>query len=137
MRYKTAGRRLVCDIMERNAHRQFTVEELYAALVAEGASVGKSSLYRLTEALCDEGILRKFKETEQSAATFQYIGTDAECGKHLHLKCDVCGKLIHLECAMSRELVSHILADHGFRIDSKKSVLFGKCATCSKEAQIH
>lgn len=135
MRYKTAGRRLVCDLMERNAHRQYTVEELYAALVAEGATVGKSSLYRLTEALCSEGILRKFKETEQSSATFQYIGTDADCGRHLHLKCDVCGKLVHLECAMSRELVSHILADHGFRIDSKKSVLFGKCAACSKETQ--
>ncbi len=135
MRYKTAGRRLVCDLMERNAHRQYTVEELYAALVAEGATVGKSSLYRLTEVLCSEGILRKFKENEQSAATFQYIGTDADCGRHLHLKCDVCGRLIHLECAMSRELVSHILADHGFRIDSKKSVLFGKCAACSKEAQ--
>ena len=135
MRYKTAGRRLVCDLMGRNAHRQYTVEELYAALVAEGATVGKSSLYRLTEVLCSEGILRKFKENEQSAATFQYIGTDADCGRHLHLKCDVCGRLIHLECAMSRELVSHILADHGFRIDSKKSVLFGKCAACSKEAQ--
>ena len=135
MRYKTAGRRLVCALMERNTDRQFTVEELYAALTAEGANVGKSSLYRLTEALCDEGILRKFKANEQSAATFQYVGNDADCGRHLHLKCDGCGKLIHLECSMSRELVSHILADHGFRIDSKKSVLFGKCAACAMEAQ--
>lgn len=134
MRYKTAGRRLVCDFMERNAHRQFTVDELYTALIADGGTVGKSSLYRLTETLCAEGILRKFKENEQSSATFQYIGTDIECSRHLHLKCDVCGKLVHLECAMSRELVSHILADHGFRIDSKKSVLFGKCAACSKDA---
>ena len=135
MRYKTAGRRLVCDFMERNAHRQFTVDELYSALTSDGATVGKSSLYRLTESLCDDGVLRKFKENEQSSATFQYVGNDAECGQHLHLKCDECGRLIHLECSMSRELVSHILADHGFRIDSKKSVLFGKCAACNRESQ--
>ena len=132
MRYKTEGRRQLCDFMERNAHRQFTVDELYAALVTEGATVGKSSLYRLTEAMCADGILRKFKENEQSAATFQYIGSDAACHEHLHLKCDGCGKLIHLECSMSRELVSHILADHGFRIDSKKSVIFGTCAACAR-----
>lgn len=134
MRYKTAGRRLVCDLMNRNAHRQYTVDELFAALSAEGAVIGKSSLYRITEALCADGILRKFKETEQSSAAFQYIGTDTDCGRHLHLKCDGCGKLIHLECAMSRELVSHILADHGFRIDSKKSVLFGRCADCAQKS---
>lgn len=134
MRYKTAGRLQLCDFMEKNAHRQFTVDQLYTELSAAGVSVGKSSLYRLTEALCDEGILRKFKETEHSSATFQYIGSDAACHEHLHLKCDGCGKLIHLECSMSRRLVSHILADHGFLIDSKKSVIFGTCAACAKKA---
>ena len=48
---------------------------------------------------------------------------------YLH-KCAVCGRLIHLECAMSRDLVAHILEDHGFRIDSKKSVLWGTCEDC-------
>lgn len=132
MRYNTTGRRKLIAFMESHTDRQYTVEELYGAMTADGSRVGKSSLYRLLEGLCDEGILRKFRENEQSASTFQYIGTDADCGQHLHLKCAVCGRLIHLECAMSRELVAHILHEHGFRIDSKKSVLWGVCEECGK-----
>ena len=133
MRYNTAGRRQLMAYMAEHAERQFTVDELYEALVGTGATVGKSSVYRLCEKLCQEGILRKFRENEQSAATFQYVGSDADCGQHLHLKCSACGRLIHLECAMSRELVAHILLDHGFRIDSKKSVLWGLCDACGTE----
>ena len=132
MRYNTAGRRLLTAFMEAHSDRPYTVDEIYTALTADGNEVGKSSLYRLAETLCAEGVLRKFRENEQSAATFQYVGNDAECEHHLHLKCQVCGKLVHLECAMSRELISHILGEHGFRIDSKKSVLLGKCDACSK-----
>lgn len=130
MRYNTSGRRKLIAFMESHAEAQYTVEELFAAMTRDGDAVGKSSLYRLLESLCEEGVLRKFRENEQSAATFQYIGTDADCGQHLHLKCAVCGRLIHLECAMSRDLVAHILEDHGFRIDSKKSVLWGTCEDC-------
>ena len=130
MRYNTAGRRKLVEFMESNADRQYTVEEVFTALTEDGRNVGKSSVYRLCEKLCTEGVLRKFKENEQSAATFQYIGTDTDCGRHLHLKCSDCGKLIHLECSMSRELVAHILEEHGFRVDSKRSVLWGKCDAC-------
>ena len=132
MRYNTTGRRQLLAYMEANAERQFTVDALYEALTEAGATVGKSSVYRLCEKLCAEGILRKFRENEQSSATFQFVGSDADCGQHLHLKCSSCGRLIHLECAMSRELVAHILMDHGFRIDSKKSVLWGMCDKCGE-----
>ncbi len=132
MRYNTAGRRRLVAFMESHADRPYTVEEIYTALTADGSEVGKSSLYRLAERFCNEGILRKFRENEQSAATFQYVGNDADCGSHLHLKCEVCGRLIHLECTMSRDLLAHILKEHGFRIDSKKSVLLGKCEMCGE-----
>ncbi len=135
MRYNTAGRRKLLAFMESHADRQYSVEEIYAAMTEDGDNVGKSSLYRLLEALCAEGILRKFREKEQSAAAFQYVGNDADCGQHLHLKCDKCGRLIHLECSMSRELVAHILDEHGFRIDSKRSVIWGLCRQCGAAKQ--
>ena len=52
MRYNTAGRRQLMAYMAEHAERQFTVDELYEALVATGATVGKSSVYRLCEKLC-------------------------------------------------------------------------------------
>lgn len=128
--YNTAGKKALIEYLSQNAHRQFTVDELYAELCTAGASVGKSSLYRLLERLVADGAVRKFKESELASAAFQYVGNDKECEKHLHLKCADCGCLVHLECQSSIELLAHIYEEHGFFIDSKKSVLYGKCKDC-------
>jgi Fur family ferric uptake transcriptional regulator len=131
--YNTAGKKALIEYMAQNFERQFTVDELYAALSDAGTSVGKSSLYRLLERLVADGAVRKFKESELSSAVFQYIGSDEGCSRHLHLKCAECGKLVHLECPNSIELIAHIYEEHGFSIDSKKSVLYGKCKDCQTE----
>ena len=131
--YNTAGKKALIEYMARNPDRQYTVDELFSALTAVGASVGKSSLYRLLEHLVADGAVRKFKESERSSAAFQYIGSDENCSHHLHLKCAECGKLVHLECPNSTKLVAHIYEEHGFFIDSKKSVLYGKCKDCQTE----
>ncbi len=128
--YNTVGKRLLIEFLARNAERTFTVDELFEALTESGASIGKSSLYRLLEKLVTDGAVRKFKESEKSAE-FQYLG-DEECYHHLHLKCESCGKLVHLKCRRSSRLLAHIFTEHGFSIDSKKSVLYGKCEDCQK-----
>ena len=75
------------------------------------------------------------KESELSSSVFQYIGSDEECCRHLHLKCADCGKLVHLECPNSIELLRHIYEEHNFSIDSKKSVLYGRCRDCQKNTE--
>ncbi len=131
--YNTAGKKALVGFLEEHTDKQFTVEALSAALAARDIAIGKSSLYRLLEKLCAEGAVRKFKHEETDASLFQYIGSDAECGLHLHLKCTVCGKLVHLHCAQSAALVEHIFHDHGFTVDRKRSVLYGLCHACEKK----
>lgn len=128
--YNTANRASLLTFLEKVPDRQFTVESLYAELCAEGITIGKSSLYRILDKLCAEGTVRKFRDAERDSSFFQYVGSDAECDHHLHLKCIACGKLIHLECGMAGDLVKHIREEHGFVIDSKKSVLYGLCREC-------
>ena len=131
--YNTSGKKALVRFLAAHDDRQFTVEELFAALTAEEIRIGKSSLYRLLERLCAEGAVRKFKQEQSDASLFQYIGSDAECAHHLHLKCSECGKLVHLHCDMSAELVEHIFHDHGFSIDRKRSVLYGICRECESK----
>lgn len=131
--YNTANRALLVAFLSRESERQFTVESLHDALSAQGMPIGKSSLYRILEKLCASGEVRKF--TEGESAVFQYIGDDSACGSHLHLKCSECGRLIHLECDKSGELLAHIARDHGFQIDSKKSVLYGHCRSCCERGE--
>lgn len=130
--YNTSGKRKLIAFLAKNEHKEYSVQSLHEALTAEGIEIGKSSLYRLLEKLCESGAVRKFRDEATDLAVFQYVGDDAECARHLHLKCKTCGRLIHLHCELAGELVSHISAEHGFRIDSKGSVLYGICRACGE-----
>ena len=130
--YNTIGKRLVSDFLLKNADKQYTVDELYEALMLEGATIGKSSLYRLLEKLSGEGLVRKFKREDDTFTAFQFAGDRKDCELHLHLKCSECGRLVHLECNRSLSLIEHVCKEHGFFIDNKKSVLYGTCKDCKK-----
>ena len=133
--YKTEGRKRLLEFLESHPDRQFPVGELAEELErfcgAELRGSCKSSLYRHLSELCDEGTVRKYRNETQSAYVYQYVGR-GDCCYHFHLKCLSCGALIHLECAVSQELLSHIRSDHGFRVDSGRSILYGICEGCAK-----
>ena len=133
--YKTAGRQRLLEFLQSHPDRQFPVDELAEELDRgrEAPSGGnrKSSLYRHLSELCHEGTVRKYRSDTQSAYVYQYVGR-GECCRHFHLKCVSCGALIHLECAVSQELLTHIRSDHGFSVDSGRSILYGTCAGCAK-----
>ena len=132
--YKTAGRQKLLDFLQSHPDRQFTVDELVVELNRTRkdtkAGSGKSTLYRHLSELCDEGTARKYRSDTQSAYVYQYVGT-GDCCHHFHLKCVSCGTLVHLECTVSEELLAHIQSDHGFRVDSGRSILYGMCEDCA------
>jgi Fur family ferric uptake transcriptional regulator len=130
--YQTSGKQKLVAFLSRNGGKQYSVDALHAEMTAEGAVIGKSSLYRQLEALCAKGAVRKFRDENSKVSYFQYIGDDSGCSEHLHLKCEACGKLIHLHCEQARALLSHITSEHGFGINSKKSVLYGLCRDCKE-----
>lgn len=134
--YNTSGRRRLIAFLAKNEHKAYSVQSLSETLAAEGMPTPKSSLYRLLEKLCETGEVRKFRDEATDLAVFQYVGDDAECARHLHLKCKTCGRLVHLHCDLAGELVSHIATEHGFRIDSKGSVLWGTCRACVEGEKI-
>ncbi len=132
--YKTAGRQRLLDFLEKHPDRQFLVDELSEELnrrIGDSPNrSGKSSLYRHLSELCDEGTVRKYRSDTQSAYVYQYVGR-GDCCHHFHLKCVSCGALVHLECAVSEELLTHIRSDHGFCVDSGRSILYGMCKVCA------
>ncbi len=131
--YKTPGRERLLTYFNTHPDRQFTAEELVEALSREaGGPVGKSSLYRHLSELCADGVLRKYRDEHQSAFVYQYVAC-GDCSRHFHLKCLHCGRLVHLECDVSDHLLTHILSDHAFAVDSGRSILYGTCRACEKK----
>lgn len=127
--YKTKQRALVESVLRDNAGRHFTVEEVVELLEKEGSHVGRTTVYRCLEKLIDEGNVQKYSASAGESACYQYLG-GGHCHEHFHLKCTSCGKLIHIECGHIGELSEHIAAEHGFKVDKLKTVLYGLCEEC-------
>ncbi len=128
--YATAQRRLLLTYLEEHGDKQFSVEELTAALGCGcGCGISQSSIYRNVDRLAAEGVIRRFTDADGSRFLYQYVG-GAECSSHLHLKCKKCGRIIHLDSETSETVISAALKKSGFSIDKKDSLLLGLCISC-------
>ncbi len=132
--YKTPGRERLLEFLRTHPDHPYTADELSVALAGKAAPTGKSSLYRHLSELCTDGVLRKDRDESRAAFVYRYIA-DRDCSHHFHLKCTICGRLFHLECTVSDQLLSHILSDHHFQVDSGRSILYGICEGCGGNAE--
>lgn len=130
MSYNTRQRELILEYIKSNAENHLTADAIALALKSE--QVGKTTVYRYLEKLCEQHIVRKYILSEGKSACYQYAG-GADCHDHFHLKCLKCGKLIHLECGHLKDIESHIKSDHGFIIDSSRTVFYGVCSDCANK----
>ena len=137
--YQTAGRtRLATYLKQIAAEPPKNAEEIYHGLCrfcsADGISApGRSSVYRMLSALCEEGEVTKFPAGNgDSTSVYQHVGAHRNCDHHFHLHCLSCGDVLHLECKCSDEVADHLFDTHGFSVDRGRSVLYGICAACSK-----
>ena len=137
-RYHTAGRTALVDyLMRRTADKPESAEEIYRGLTTGESAPGRSSVYRQLGELCEAGTVRRFRaDPAGEGFVYQYVGNAESCDRHFHLQCRVCGKVEHLHCASAEALCRHLMAEHGFSVDSGCSVLYGLCADCAgKEAR--
>ena len=135
MGYNTKQKEQITSLLRSAGSVHMTADDIVSRLSESGISVGKSTVYRHLEKLTEQGVVRRFFVEEGVSACYQFIGENAECTEHYHLKCSVCGKLLHVECEYLDEVASHIFEHHGFVISNEKTVLYGICDKCSQEAQ--
>lgn len=127
MNYNTKSRREVLALFE-GGDVTLTTDEITKKL--DGVPV--STLYRRLAALCDEGLLLRFR-ADDGSYVYRAAHTGG-CDCAFHLKCRECGCVEHMECEHGKELLDHIGAHHGFSLDNAKTVLYGRCASCSRKA---
>ena len=134
-KYKTKQRELLLEYFESVPETHVTAGDVCKYLKSHGAGIGQSTVYRQLESLVDEGIIKKYIIDGNSPACFEYVDHDHCCreGICFHCKCEKCGKLIHLNCDEMSGIVGHLNEEHGFRLDPKRTVLYGLCEECSYE----
>ena len=125
--YSTKQRAAILNYLRANPRRKLTVDELSAAL-----EVGRTTIYRLMEALAEVGEAHKYRSAE-GVCCYQYVENPEACALHAHAVCTVCGELVHLECGFVGTLAKHMRGEHGFQLDEKRTVLYGRCEHCAEK----
>lgn len=128
--YNTEQKKLLLEFLEENHDSAYTIDEIVIELKARGASVGKSTVYRLMTKLVEEKrVKRQLSDTSRKA--IYRITIDSHCHNHLHLQCINCGKVVHLDESVSDKLLDTVKQFNDFSVSEEDTVLMGKCANCS------
>ncbi len=109
-----------------------TVKDICSHFQDEGITVGVTTIYRHLDRMVKEGLVAKYVIEGTDSACFEYIGEHENCKKPVcyHCKCEKCGKLIHLQCDEIESLGLHMLENHGFEVNSQRTVFYGICKDC-------
>ena len=132
-KYRTKQRDTLVEYLRKTPGAHITAGDVCEYFKACGTPIGQSTVYRQLESLVDEGIVNKYIIDIGSPACFEYVGADAHGDPAeicFHCKCEKCGKLIHMHCDELKAIQSHLLEDHGFRLDPLRTVFYGLCEEC-------
>ena len=124
-KYKTKQREAVSAYLAQHCERYFSVDDVWSAVSADGARIGRSTVYRCLEAMATDGSALK-ATTPGGEARYKVAG-DSPAGQLVCLKC---GQAFALDCHMVVEFSSHVQEHHGFMIDPARTVLYGLCGAC-------
>jgi Fur family transcriptional regulator, ferric uptake regulator len=125
----TRPRRAVWEVLG-TADGHLTVEQIVAAVVANGGGADTASVYR-TLALFEElGLARTSRLGDTDASRWELAHPD----EHFHLVCEVCGDVDHHVGTLVAQIREHLDHGHGFEPRDVELVVTGRCARCRQAA---
>ena len=135
MSYVTKQYQAVLQCLEARDSAAFTAAELAEDLRLAGHPVGLATVYRQLDKLETAGVVHKVP-TEEGALYQRCPHPAADHGCFL-LRCESCGRILHLDCPQLEELYRHLETSHHFRIDTRRTVLTGRCQHCMEQEESH
>lgn len=135
MFYTTKQQQAILTCLEQHPQDALTAADLAAGLRQSGHPVGLATIYRQLEKLEAAGRIHRVHTEE--GAFFQYCPHPEQEQPCFLLRCEQCGRIVHLDCSHLEELTRHLEAQHHFRIDPRRTILTGRCGTCSEKEDRH
>lgn len=133
--YNTRQRKAILDFFATTNDEHITVSAISDHLRSKNISVGTTTIYRRLERLIDEGIVRKYFIDGIPSACFALVDRHENCECHIHFRCEKCGALSCIECDEMESFKAHLASEHGIKIDSVTTVLYGKCPKCTESEE--
>ena len=131
--YKTKQKELILDCIR--LHQLFYhYQRRNRSLRARHEKVGTATIYRNLDRLEEEGIITRCVIEGIDGVCYRYLQNSPE-NVYFFLKCEQCGDLSPIDCGELQHLYEHVIEHHHVRINPAKTVLYGLCEKCLKDAE--
>ena len=122
----TPARQAIIDTLV-DSHGHITADDL-AVLVRETApQVGRMTVYRTLDLLCDMGLIRP---VYQGTGAAHYVLLDG--GSHHHLICNQCQRVIDFDRCGASDIAQALGRQFNFQVQSHLLEVYGLCEACRK-----
>ena len=104
----------------------FTAADLLADARARRLGIGRATVFRALDAFSGLNVVERLDLPNGEHA---YVG--CEPAHHHHVVCEGCGRTTEIDDAGIRDIVRAVERRTGFRVDSHRVELFGRCSACA------
>ena len=122
---KTIQCDLVLDAVQ-SLHCHATADEIYEAIARTHPNIGRGTVYRNLQRLCQAGKIRKV-EVPEGADRYDHL-----CHDHYHVRCERCGRLFDVDMAFMPDLAQSVRDSRGFVFTGHNITFKGICPECQK-----
>jgi Fur family transcriptional regulator, ferric uptake regulator len=119
----TLPRIKVLEVLQRSTRRHLSADDVYKALLTDGAEVGLATVYRVLMQLEQAGLLSRH-HFETGKAVFEIN----EGRHHDHLVCLQCGQVEEFFDAEIERRQRRIAESRGFALQDHSLALYGICS---------
>lgn len=123
----TGARRTVAELIT-DREGPFTAADLLADARSRGLGVGRATVFRSLDTFSELGVVERIDLPNGDHA---YVGCEP-ARHHHHVVCEQCGRTTEIDDAGIRDIVRSIERRTGYRIDSHRVELFGRCPSCAR-----
>jgi Fur family transcriptional regulator, ferric uptake regulator len=118
----TLPRLKILEVFQHTALRHMTAEDVYKALLAEGADIGLATVYRVLMQFEQAGLLTR-SNFESGKAVFELN----EGQHHDHLVCITCGRVEEFYDAEIEQRQRAVAESRGFELHEHSLALYARC----------
>jgi len=124
----TLPRIKILEIFQRSERRHMTAEDVFKALLTEGADIGLATVYRVLMQFEQAGLLSR-SNFESGKAVFELN----EGQHHDHLVCLDCGRVEEFFDPQIEQRQREIAIQRGFALQDHSLALYGHCTKADCE----
>lgn len=126
---RTAAREAILSALTMSGGH-VTADALVQIIRRDSPRIGRMTVYRTLDLLCDLGLLRP---VYQGTGAAHYILM--QDGHHHHLICSACRRVIEFDECVLGDLPARIARQFGFRVEGHLLEFYGVCEGCGRMAK--